>query len=55
MTVGSDLLRRLPSVDELLRRAEIAALVEREGHAAVTDALRAVLARLRTEVAEERL
>ncbi|MGH9555340.1 MAG: L-seryl-tRNA(Sec) selenium transferase [Terriglobales bacterium] len=55
MTVGSDLLRRLPSVDELLRRAEIAALVEREGHAAVTDALRAVLARLRTEVAEGRL
>ncbi|MGH9532153.1 MAG: L-seryl-tRNA(Sec) selenium transferase [Terriglobales bacterium] len=55
MAASSDLLRRLPSVDELLRRAEIAALVEREGHAAATDALRSVLARLRTEVAEGRL
>ncbi|MCI0354476.1 MAG: L-seryl-tRNA(Sec) selenium transferase [Acidobacteria bacterium] len=52
MAVKSELLRRLPAVDELLCRAEVAALVEREGHAAVTDALRAVLARLRTEVAE---
>ncbi|MGH9603179.1 MAG: L-seryl-tRNA(Sec) selenium transferase [Terriglobales bacterium] len=52
MAASSDLLRRLPSVDELLRRAEIAALVEREGHAAAADALRSVLARLRTEVAE---
>ncbi len=51
MVVKSDLLRRLPSVDELLRRAEIAALVEREGHAAVAQSARTVLARLRSEVA----
>ncbi len=51
MAVKSDLLRRLPAVDEVLRRAEIAALVDREGHAAVAGAARTVLARLRSEVA----
>ncbi len=55
MAVKSDLLRRLPSVDELLRRVEIAALAEREGRAAVTEAARAVLARLRAEVSSGRL
>ncbi len=45
------LFRKLPSVDELLRSPEVAALVEREGHAAVADAARAVLERLRVEVA----
>jgi L-seryl-tRNA(Ser) seleniumtransferase len=55
MAVKPDLLRSLPSVDELLRRTEIANLFEREGHAAVTEALRAVLARLRAEVASGRL
>jgi L-seryl-tRNA(Ser) seleniumtransferase len=47
----SDLYRRLPSVDELLRLAELGALLQREGHAAVTDAARAVLARVRQEIA----
>ncbi len=55
MPVKADLLRRLPSVDELLRRAEMATLVEREGRAAVTEATRAVLARLRAEVTFGRL
>ncbi len=50
MTVKSELLRRLPSMDELLRRTKIAALAEHEGRAAVTEAARAVLARLRAEV-----
>jgi L-seryl-tRNA(Ser) seleniumtransferase len=46
----SDLFRRLPSVDELLRQPELRPLVESEGHAA-TDAARAVVARLREEIA----
>ena len=43
----SALFRRLPAVDELLRVPEVAALVAREGHAAVTEAARAVLERMR--------
>ncbi|HLK32071.1 MAG TPA: L-seryl-tRNA(Sec) selenium transferase, partial [Terriglobales bacterium] len=46
----SELYRRLPGVDELMRRSEISALAEREGHAAVTDAARAVLSRVREEI-----
>jgi len=46
-----DLYRKLPSVDELLRQPEIAALVDREGHAAVTEAARRVLETLRQEIA----
>jgi len=46
-----DLYRKLPSVDELLHQPEIATLVEREGHAAVTDAARQVLETLRREIA----
>src|SRR3954467_15836928 len=45
------MLRQLPSVDELLSSAELAALVEREGRPAVTDALRTVLLRPSPEVA----
>ena len=55
MAVKSELLRKLPSVDELLRRAEIAALAEREGRAAVTEAARTVLSRLRVEVSSGQL
>ena len=47
----SELYRRLPSVDELLRLPEISGLVEHEGHAAVTEAARAVLGRVREEIA----
>ena len=50
-TVKKDLYRKLPSVDELLHQPEIAALVEREGRPAVTEAARAVLERLRREIA----
>jgi L-seryl-tRNA(Ser) seleniumtransferase len=49
------LYRKLPSVDEILRRAELAALVSKEGQVAVTDAARAVLASLREEIAAGRL
>jgi L-seryl-tRNA(Ser) seleniumtransferase len=50
MKARGQLYRELPSVDELLRSADVAALAEREGQAAVADACRTVLARLRTEI-----
>jgi L-seryl-tRNA(Ser) seleniumtransferase len=50
-----DLFRQLPSVDEVLRSPELAALASKEGQAAVTDAARAVLAGLREEIAAGRL
>jgi L-seryl-tRNA(Ser) seleniumtransferase len=46
-----DLFRLLPAVDDLLRRPDIAPLITREGQAAVTDAARAALTRLRAEIA----
>ena len=49
----TELLRRLPSVDELLRR--VAGMAEREGHVPVTDAARAVLDAVRAEVYAGRL
>ncbi len=51
----SELYRRLPSVDELLRSTDLAAVLASEGSAAVADAARAVLDRLRTEIAAGRL
>ncbi len=51
----SDLYRKLPSVDELLRRPDLTAICASEGQAAVTDAARAVLARLRVEIGAARL
>ena len=51
----TDLYRHLPSVDELIRSEELAELVAQEGQAAVTDAARAVLARLRSEIAAGQL
>ncbi len=50
-----ELFRKLPSVDELLRSAEITPLIATEGHAAVTEAARAVLETLRQEIAAGRL
>src|SRR5437899_861397 len=47
----SEFLRQLPSVDELLREPALAALAATNGHAATADAARAVLARLREEIA----
>lgn len=46
----SALFQKLPSTDELLRRPDIEALIEREGHPAVAESIRTVLARLRQEI-----
>ncbi len=54
-TSKSELYRLLPSVDELLQRAEVAPLIAREGQPAVADAVRTVLARLREEITAGRL
>jgi L-seryl-tRNA(Ser) seleniumtransferase len=48
---NSELFRELPSVDELVRVPGVASLAAGHGTAAVTDAVRAVLARVREEVA----
>ena len=50
-TDKSGLFRKLPAVDELLRREELVALSEREGHAIVTEATRTVLGCLRDAIA----
>ena len=46
----SELFRALPSVDETLRTAAICTLTKVHGATAVTDAVRAVMARLRKEI-----
>jgi L-seryl-tRNA(Ser) seleniumtransferase len=46
----SALFQKLPSTDELLRQPDIQALIEREGHPAVAESIRVVLARLRQEI-----
>ena len=51
----SDLYRKLPAVDELLKLDAVAALSEREGRPAVTEAARSVLATLRQEIASGHL
>jgi len=51
MKAQVDLYRELPSVDELLREPPTAALVAQEGQSAVADACRAVITRLRTQIA----
>jgi L-seryl-tRNA(Ser) seleniumtransferase len=49
-TSKSDLYRLLPSVDELLKSADLAELVAQEGQPAVTESVRAVLASVREEI-----
>src|SRR5258708_21019625 len=49
------MLRKLPPVDEVLRMPSIVTLVTREGHVAVTDAVRSVLARLREAIVARQL
>jgi L-seryl-tRNA(Ser) seleniumtransferase len=49
------LYRKLPAVDDLLRSAELSATIQREGQTSVADAARAVLSRIRAEVAAGRL
>ena len=55
LQTNTDLYRKLPSVDEVLRSPELTALASQGGQVAVTDAARAVLASLREEVATGRL
>ena len=49
-TSKSDLYRLLTSVDELLKRPELAPLLAREGQPVVTESVRAVIANLREEI-----
>ncbi|HUO15757.1 MAG TPA: L-seryl-tRNA(Sec) selenium transferase [Verrucomicrobiae bacterium] len=49
--INSELFRDLPSVDEVLRSENVADLAAQNGMAAVTDAARSVLARMRDEIA----
>ena len=49
-TTKSDLLRKLPAVDEVLRSPAVAVLSGAHGTAAVADAVRAALGRLREEI-----
>ncbi len=51
----SELLAKLPSVDALMRAPSVAPLVTSHGPAAVTDAVRVVLARLRQELGNHQL
>lgn len=51
VTAKAELFRKLPSVDELLRRPELLALIERDGNAVVVDATRSVLKCLREAIA----
>ena len=51
----ADLFRKLPSIDELLRRPDLISLISQEGHAAVADAARTVLDSLRAEISSDRL
>ena len=46
----ADLYRKLPSVDEVLRRDDLSEMIAREGHSAVTDAARIALEQLRREI-----
>jgi len=46
----SDLFRQLPSVDEIIRRPDLADAIAREGQAAVTAAARTVLQNVRAEI-----
>lgn len=54
-TDKTELLRKLPSVDAVLRSHALETVVAREGQTAVADAARAVLARIREEVLAARL
>lgn len=55
VTSKTELYRKLPSVDELMQSRDLAPVISSEGQAAVTDATRVVLTRLRAEIAAARL
>ena len=52
---NSALFQKLPSTDEVLRQPELQALAERDGHTAVAESVRLVLAHLREEIAAGQL
>jgi L-seryl-tRNA(Ser) seleniumtransferase len=54
-TDKTELLRKLPSVDAILRSPALEVVIAREGQTAVADAARTVLARIREEVLSARL
>jgi L-seryl-tRNA(Ser) seleniumtransferase len=54
-TPKAALFQKLPSTDELLRQAEVQALIAQEGHTAVAESVRVVLSRIRQEIADGRL
>jgi len=54
-TTKSDLFRKLPAVDEVLRTPAVAVLSDTQGSAAVADAVRATLSRLREEISSSLL
>jgi L-seryl-tRNA(Ser) seleniumtransferase len=51
----SALFQKLPATDELLRHSDLLPLIEREGHSAVAESVRTVLASLRQEINDGRL
>jgi L-seryl-tRNA(Ser) seleniumtransferase len=51
----SELFQKLPSTDELLRHPDVQTLIEREGHSAVAESIRSVLARRRQEINQGQL
>jgi L-seryl-tRNA(Ser) seleniumtransferase len=48
----TELLRQIPSVDDVLRWSSLSEAISREGRVATSDAVRAVLDRLRKEIAD---
>jgi L-seryl-tRNA(Ser) seleniumtransferase len=50
ISAASELFRKLPSVDDVMRRTAIGGLIASNGHGPVADATRDVLARLRQEI-----
>ena len=51
----SALFQKLPSTDELLRQPDVQALIESDGHSAVAESIRIVLASLRHEIVKSQL
>jgi L-seryl-tRNA(Ser) seleniumtransferase len=49
------LFQKLPSTDELLRQPDMQALIDRDGHSAVAESIRVVLASLRQEIGNTQL
>jgi L-seryl-tRNA(Ser) seleniumtransferase len=49
------LFQKLPSTDELLRRQDMQVLIEREGHSAVAESIRVVLAHMRREIGDDQM